>query len=674
MSTHTDPKIVRKIEDLRTALHHHNYRYHVLDDPEISDAEYDAMLRELIELETEFPHLASPDSPTVRVGAPPLAKFENAEHVAPMLSLDNGFTDTDILEFHDRICRKIGTENILYTAEPKLDGVAVELTYEEGRLTSASTRGDGFIGEVITENVKTIPAVPLILKGNQGQNVPRFLDVRGEVFLERDGFKKLNSLRLKNGLSLFANPRNAAAGSLRQLDSRITAQRPLRIYFYGVGSSEITGQISHWNLLKYLGRLGFRINPHIKPQIPIDQVLAYFRELDATRHSLPYEIDGLVIKVDNLQNQFELGATSRSPRWAIAYKFQAIQVTTNLEAIDVQVGRTGTLTPVAHLEPVKIGGVTVSRATLHNEDEIQKKDIRIGDRVLVQRAGDVIPEVVKVIENRRTGKEQIFDMPKHCPVCQVAVVRVEGESAVRCINAGCPAQIKERIKHFASKGAFDIDGLGDKIIEQMVDKGVLPSFADIFDLTRPQVESLERMGSKSTINLLSAINDSKNITFNRFLYALGIRHVGEYVARLLANHFGSIEDLAKASMEEMERIDGVGSKVASSLSTFFGRTENMNIIHRLFNRGVRIIAPGSINEKTAVLAGKSFVITGALSGMTRSEAKELIEKNGGRLSSSVSRHTDYLVVGSKPGSKLSRAKELDIPVIDEDALKRLMSQ
>ncbi len=672
MSTQNDSKVISRAAFLRAALHHHNYRYHVLDDPEISDAEYDAMLQELIRLESEFPYLARPDSPTARVGAPPLAKFETAAHTTPMLSLDNGFADADILVFHERICRQIGTEKTLYTAEPKLDGLAVELTYENGRLLTATTRGDGYIGEVITENVKTIPAVPLVLEANDEQDVPRFIEVRGEVFLEREGFKQLNLQRLEDGLPLFANPRNAAAGSLRQLDSRITAQRPLRIYFYGIGSAETMELNSHWNLLEYLNALGFRINPLIKPQINIDQVLSYYRDLDADRHFLPYEIDGVVIKVDNLKDQKTLGSTSRSARWAIAYKFQAVQATTILESIDVQVGRTGTLTPVAQLKPVKIGGVTVSRATLHNEDEIRKKDIRIGDSLLVQRAGDVIPEVVKVLDAKRTGSEQIFKMPMHCPVCHSAVMREEGESAVRCVNASCPAQIKERIKHFAAKGAFDIDGLGDKLIDQMVEKNIIASFADIFELEQKTVAGLDRMGVKSTRNLLNAIEGSKDISLQRFLYALGIRHVGVYAARLLAERFPSLEKLSSASMQDLESIDGVGLKVASSLVSFFSRAENRDIIHRLLQNGVHLESPGLLEQSTAHLAGKSFVLTGTLSGIAREQAKKMIEASGGRVSSAVSRNTDYVVAGSSPGSKLQRAKELGIRVIDESELQRLV--
>jgi DNA ligase (NAD+) len=674
MSTPDKSQIISLIAELRAALHHHNYRYHVLDDPEISDAEYDSMMQELTRLETEFPELASPDSPTVRVGAPPLAKFETAVHTMPMLSLENGFSDGDIRAFHERISRQLGTEKTVYTVEPKLDGVAVELTYEDGRLTTATTRGDGRVGEVITDNVKTIPAVPLVLVADHGQDLPRFLEVRGEVFMERQGFRELNQQRLDDGMSVFANPRNAAAGSLRQLDSSITAQRPLRIYIYGVGSTDIQDRLSHWHLLGYLKTLGFRINPLIQTGMTIGQVLDYYRELEATRHLLPYEIDGVVVKVDNLKDQATLGSTSRSPRWAIAYKFKAVQATTVLEAIDVQVGRTGTLTPVAHLRPVKIGGVTVSRATLHNEDEIRKKDIRVGDRVLVQRAGDVIPEVVKVLVAGRTGNEKRFAMPERCPVCQSATIREEGEVAVRCINAGCPAQIKERLKHFAAKGAFDIDGLGDKLLDQMVEKDILASFADIFELEQTTVEGLERMGAKSARNLLRAIGASKNISLQRFLYALGIRHVGEHVSRLLALRFRSLKDLTDASREELVSIDGIGAKVADSLVSFFSRDQNKVIIQQLLRNGVRIRMPVIGQGADAPLTGKTFVLTGSLIGMTRGRAKKLIEDNGGRVSSTVSRNTDYLVAGSLPGSKLQRAGEMEVPVIDEAELLRMVAE
>ena len=459
MPQNLDPQIIQKVDDLRKALHRHNYRYYVLDDPDISDAEYDRMMQALKQLEDDHPELASPDSPTARVGAPPLEKFESVAHTIPMLSLDNGFNDDDILDFDKRVRRNLGArDEILYTAEPKMDGVAVELVYENGVLATASTRGDGLTGEGITSNVKTIKTVPLVMQTGGAHAVPARLEVRGEVFIGLEAFKTFNQERIDQELPPFANPRNAAAGSLRQLDSKITAARPLEIFFYGVGIVEGIEFESHGQLLESLAKWGFRVNPLIRSAVTIAAVLDFYRELGENRHQLAYDIDGVVIKVDQIALQQRLGATSRSPRWAIAYKFKAIQETTTVEAIEVQVGRTGALTPVAHLKPVNVGGVTVSRATLHNQDEIQKKDVRIGDRVLVQRAGDVIPEIVKVIASARDGSETHFEMPAQCPVCDSAVVRMAGEAATRCINSGCSAQVKERIKHFASKAAFDIDG------------------------------------------------------------------------------------------------------------------------------------------------------------------------------------------------------------------------
>jgi len=506
MARTIDAEIVNEIDDLREALHRHNYRYYVLDDPEVSDAEYDRMMQALIRLEQAYPELASADSPSVRVGAPPLTRFDTMTHSIAMLSLDNAFSDDDILEFDRRVKRNLGVDSeIRYTAEPKMDGIAVELVYQNGRLSAAATRGDGVSGEVITANIRTIGAVPLVLRAGSGGGLPSRLEVRGEVFIGIDAFKKFNQERMAQELPPFANPRNAAAGSLRQLDSKITAARPLDIFFYGVGIvSDIVFQ-SHWDLLQALRGWGFKINPLIRPRVTVTEILRIYRQLDETRHQLPYDIDGMVVKVDSLPLQQQLGSTTRSPRWAIAYKFKARQETTVLERVEVQVGRTGVLTPVAHLRPVNVGGVTVSRATLHNEDEIEKKDIRIGDTVLVQRAGDVIPEVVKVITSKRSGAEKKFTMPVVCPVCGSPVARSEGEAATRCINASCTAQVKERIKHFASKGAFDIDGLGEKLIDQLVEKQLVSSFADIFKLEAESLAALDRMGAKSAENLIGAI-------------------------------------------------------------------------------------------------------------------------------------------------------------------------
>jgi len=671
MQKNIDPEVIKNVTRLREALHRHGYRYYVLDDPEISDAEYDRMMQELMRLEKNYPDLSSPDSPTLRVGAPPLDKFETVEHSIPMLSLDNGFSDTDIFEFDLRVKRSLDTDDtILYTAEPKLDGVAVELVYENGRLISGSTRGDGFRGELITSNVRTIRSVPMVLERGTGRKNPSLLEVRGEVFIGKEGFKRLNDRRLDQDLPPFANPRNAAAGSLRQLDSRVTAERPLEIFFYGIGRVADLELESHGDTLQALQELGFRINPNIRSKITIEAAIDCYRDLNERRDLLPYDIDGMVIKVDSLRFQGLLGATSRSPRWAIAYKFKALQETTRVLDIEVQVGRTGTLTPVAHLSPVQIGGVTVGRATLHNEDEIRRKDVRIGDTVLVQRAGDVIPEIVKVITSKRNGAESIFKMPLNCPVCNSPVVRARGEAALRCLDVSCSAQIKQRIKHFASKGAFDIDGLGDKLIEQLVDKDLLFSYADIFRLKVDTLENLERMGSKSAANIINAIEASKQITFGRFLYALGIRHVGEHVAGILARTFGRLEVLLNTTPDELEAIEGVGPVVAESVVSFFGTAENRKIVGEIITRGVQILGEGI--QAAGTLSGKVFVLTGTLATLTRDEARKLIDKAGGKVTGSVSRNTDYLVAGTSPGSKLERAEALGVEIIDETTLKKMI--
>ena len=666
-----DPEIIANIQELRKKLHHHNYRYYVLDDPEISDSEYDRLMQELIRAEKANPDLSSPDSPSARVGAPPLAKFESIVHTLPMLSLGNGFVDEDIIEFDKRVKRYLDLQSeILYTAEPKMDGVAVELVYEDGKLLAASTRGDGVTGELITANVKTIGSVPILMRADRSSVVPPRLEVRGEVYIGIEAFKNWNLERMDQDLPPFANPRNAAAGSLRQLDSKITASRPLEIFFYGVGVVEDYVFESHWELLQALKKWGFRINPLIRPRISIRDVLKCHREFSQQRHQLPYDIDGLVVKVDSLSLQQQLGATTRSPRWAIAYKFQAIQETTVLEKIEIQVGRTGVLTPVAHLKPVNVAGVTVSRATLHNEDEIEKKDVRIGDTVWVQRAGDVIPEVVKVILSKRTGAEKKFSMPDRCPVCSAAVARLEGEAATRCINSSCSAQVKERIKHFVSKGAFDIDGLGAKLVDQLVEKGLLTSFADLFQLDKETLAGLERMGDKSAENLIHAIEAGKKISFARFLYALGIRHAGEHVAALLADQFESLEELASCPQQDLTDIDGVGPVVAESIVNYFHQEKNLETIQSSLDSGVQIVFEAK--RKTGKFDGQTFVLTGALAGMTRRQAKDMITAAGGKVSGSVSRNTDFVVAGDSPGSKRTKAKELGIAVIDEAGLLKML--
>jgi DNA ligase (NAD+) len=676
--TGTDPLIAEEAARLRETLHYHSHRYHVLDDPEISDAEYDRLMRDLIRIETEHPGLVVPDSPTHRIGAPPLSKFDTARHAVPMLSLDNGFGDEDIIDFDTRVRKLLSVQSpVLYTAEVKIDGVAVELVYEEGRLVLATTRGDGEQGEVITENVRTIGSVPLVLQNGPNHRVPSVLDVRGEVFLDHKGFDRINAQRLSENQPLFVNPRNAAAGSLRQLDSKITAARPLQIFCYAVGRISDSGVGSHGEMLSFLNRLGFKTNPLTRRRIPIEEVLLFYRELENMRQSLPYEIDGMVIKVDDLTFQSRLGIKSRSPRWAIAYKFKAVQETTRIIDIDVQVGRTGALTPVAILEPVSVGGVTVSRATLHNEDDIAQKDIRIGDTVFIERAGDVIPKVVKAVVSKRTGEEKIFRMPTVCPVCGSATIREKNEESgkldavTRCVNSDCPAQLKENIKHFAAKGAFDMDGLGDKLVEQLVDKGLIASSADLFHLEAVPLADLDRMGEKSARNIINAIENSKEIPFGRFLFALGIRHVGEGVANLLARAYESLDLLMSADKEQLLSVEGIGEIIAESVEAYFTRPRNRAMVHRLFESGVRIIYPVATSATT--LAGKTFVLTGTLSGMSRSEAKKMIEEQGGKVTGSVSSKTDFVVAGESPGSKLDKAKTLGVRVIDGERLRQLLT-
>lgn len=659
--------IRKRAAKLREALHRHNYLYYVLDEPEISDAEYDRLMQELIVLESAHPELIVPDSPTQRVGALPLEKFETMAHTIPMLSLENTFGEEGVLAFDQRVRRFLKTDSsILYTAEPKLDGVAVELVYENGRLVEASTRGDGYTGELITLNIRTIKTIPLALFNTVSVTIPSRLEVRGEVFIPLEAFKQLNKERLDNGEALFANPRNAAAGSLRQLDSRITAKRPLDIFCYGIGIVTGLELTSHREILQALQALGFRVNPHIKPRGKIEDILVYYRDLLDRRHEFPYEMDGIVIKVDDLTLQKRLGEKSRSPRWAMAYKFPATQETTRMFKIDVQVGRTGALTPVAHLEPVSVGGVTVSRATLHNEDEIKRKDIRVGDTVLIQRAGDVIPGVVKVITTRRTGVEQPFKMPVACPVCGAKVVRLEQAAVSRCVNANCLAQVKERIKHFASKGAFDIDGAGDKLVSQLVDEGLVKSYADLFTLDKGTIATLERMGEKSAQNLMDAIVRSKQISLGRFIYAMGIRHVGEHIAHVLARRFKSLSVLMSAATDELMAVDEIGPQVSESLRAFFENLENQGNIKRMLKAGVTIETREAVTKEA--LSGKAFVLTGTLESMTRLQATDRIEAMGGRVSSSVSRKTTYMVAGKNPGSKLGKAKALGVRILDEQEL------
>jgi DNA ligase (NAD+) len=660
---------------LQKELTAHSYNYHVLDDPNISDIEYDMMLKRLFEIEEEFPEYSSPDSPTKRIGAPPLDSFHQADHSVPMLSLDNAFNDNDILNFHQRNVKNLNRENILYTIEPKLDGVAIELKYENSILVQAVTRGDGTTGEVITENVRTIKSVPLKLNEDKIK-VPSLLEVRGEVIIKHADFKRLNKSRLENEENIFANPRNAAAGSLRQLDSKITATRLLDIFVYGTGLVEGNIFSTQAQMLESLKSLGFPVNSNIKSKLTINQVLKSFQELKNLREQLAYEIDGMVVKIDDIELQKQLGEKIKSPRWAIAYKFPAMEKTTIINDIKVQVGRTGVLTPVAILEPVNIAGVMVSRATLHNEDEIKRKDIRIGDKAFVIRAGDVIPKVVKIIKSDRDGTQVPFCMPVKCPVCNsdIEKIKLDRSSINRCVNASCQAQLEQRLKHFVSKKAFDIDGFGKKIVEQLVDAGMLKSFADIFLLKKDKLADLERMGKKSADNLIESIKKSKKISLSRFIYALGIDHTGENAAKLLSKTFSNLEDIMNTSQQALEEIHGIGPETALAVCNFFAHFENTKIIENIVTLGVEIHSsqPPDFNLKDTPFNNKHIVLTGSLQTMTRAHAKKQLEAYGAKITSAISSKTDFLIAGEKPGSKLEKAQNLDVQILSETSFIELI--
>ncbi|MBU4371056.1 MAG: NAD-dependent DNA ligase LigA [Syntrophaceae bacterium] len=668
-----------RIESLRTTLLHHNRRYYQMDDPEITDADYDLLLRELNDLELEFPDLITPDSPTQRVGAPPLEKFGAVTHRTPMLSLANAFSGEEIREF-DRRCRRfLGSDDpIHYVVEPKLDGLAVNLLYEYGRLTVGSTRGDGTVGEDVTLNLRTIPAIPLSVPrmedpppppGGGMAAVPERIEIRGEVCMEREAFRNLNIRRTEQGAPPFANPRNAAAGSLRQLDSRITARRPLTMFCYAIATAEGVAFRTHEAVLRTLAAWGFQVNPLIRPAVDIEECIHYYHQIGQMRDKLPYEIDGIVIKVNDLLLQERLGAVSRSPRWAVACKFAAVRERTVIDDIVVQVGRTGVLTPVAVMRAVRVGGVMVSRATLHNEDEIRKKDIRIGDTVMIQRAGDVIPEVVEVVQTARIGSEKPFVMPETCPECGSRVVRMEGEVAHRCIGMACPAQIREHIAHFASRGALDIDGLGDKVVAQLVTNGLIHDPADLFFLTKEKLLGLERMAEKSASNLLEAIGRAKSPPLDRLIFALGIRHIGEQTAKRLAQACGKLDALMAATSEELQTVRDIGPEVAASIVGFFREAANLQVIQKLRSAGITPMETARL--QAAPLAGKTFVFTGTLSRMGRNEAKALVESMGGAVGSAVTKTTNYVVAGEAAGSKIEKARQQGIAILDEAAFLAL---
>ncbi len=667
-----DPEVVREAEELRRQIEYHNYRYYVLDDPEIPDAEYDRLMRRLQALEQAHPEIITPNSPTQRVGAKPREGFREVRHEVPMLSLNNCFSEEELRAFDRRVREGLEVEvPIDYVAEPKLDGLAISLIYEHGELVLAATRGDGYTGEDVTANVRTIDSVPLRLLGD---DLPAKLDVRGEVYMPVAGFRKLNEEARKKGEKTFANPRNAAAGSLRQLDPRITAQRPLAMYCYAIGVAEgVELADTHFGQLQQLRNWGLRVSREVQRVEGVEGCLHYYEEMGKRRDSLPFEIDGVVYKVNRIDWQEKLGYVSRAPRWAIAHKFPAHEEMTRVLDVEFQVGRTGALTPVARLEPVFVGGVTVSNATLHNMDEVERKDIRIGDWVIVRRAGDVIPEVVSVVLSKRPPDTRKVELPTHCPVCGSAVVRLEGEAVARCTGGlYCPAQRRESIKHFASRKAMDIEGLGDKLVEQLIDKGLVEHVDDLYRLSVEQLVTLERMGEKSAKNLIAALEKSKHTTLARFIYALGIREVGEATARALAAHFRSLEKLRNASIEELEEVPDVGPVVAGHIHAFFRQKHNLEVIDNLIAAGVHWDEPEPAEPEAQPLAGKTFVLTGALASMTREEAGEKLMALGAKVSGSVSKKTTAVIVGDKPGSKLAKAEKLGVPVLDEAALMKLL--
>jgi len=665
-------KVKKAIEQLRAEINHHNYRYYVLDSPEISDAEYDELMRELTRLEEQYPQFLTPDSPTQRVGAAPVEAFGIVEHPLPLLSLGNAFTKEELVAWYTRTSKLVAKQQIDFVCEHKIDGLAVALTYVNGQLATGATRGDGFRGEDITQNLRTIRSIPLSVS----KGAPTRFEVRGEVFLSKASFDKLNQERADEGLPLFANPRNAAAGSVRQFDPRITAKRSLDIYIYmrGDAEGEATPE-THWETMEYLKSLGFKVNPNNRLLTSIEQVEEFHHTWVERRESLPYEADGIVVKVNSLDLQRQLGNIGHEPRWAIAYKFPAIQGTTRLIDIGISVGRTGTLNPYAILEPVSVGGVTIRQAALHNEDDIRRKDVRIGDTVIVQRAGEVIPQVVGPVVNKRSGQEKTFTMLSRCPACNAEVIKPEGEVMYYCSNASCPAQIQQRLEHFVSRGGMDIRGIGESLCATLLKEGLVRNVADLYDLKdkKEKLLKLERMADKGLANVLNSIEKSKQTPLSRVIFAMGILHIGEEMAELLAKHFGSIDKLANASGEELLSIPTVGPKISDSIVAFFRQEENLDIMERVRKAGVRL-EEEAVKPKELPLAGQEFVITGSLGTFTRQDAEARIKALGGSTGSSIAKKTTYLVVGADPGSKLAHAQALGTKLLTEKELLQLLGQ
>ncbi len=665
--------VKKRIEELRRLINKYDYEYYVLAQPSISDYEYDQLMKELEALEKAHPELITPDSPTQRVSGQPIKEFPTVQHRKPMLSLANTYNEMEFREFDQRVRQALPGETVEYVTELKIDGIAISLHYENGRFVRGVTRGDGLQGDDITPNLRTIRSIPLVVRNVQ--NVPEFFEVRGEIYMSKEAFVRLNREREEQGETLFANPRNAAAGSLKLQDPRIVAERGLNLFSYYI-DADVPGFVrpTHFENLKLLQELGFPVNPHFRLCKSVDEVLDFVKEWEAKRDSLPYEIDGVVVKVNKLEQQERLGATAKSPRWAIAFKFKAQQAETLLEKITWQVGRTGIVTPVAELKPVPLAGTTVSRATLHNADEIRRKDIRERDWVFIEKGGDIIPKVVGVDLKKRPKDSKPAEIPKTCPVCGTELVQFEGEVAIRCPNLSCPAQIKRRIEHFASRGAMDIEGLGTALVEMLVDKGLIKDIADIYQLKKEEVAQLERMGEKSAQNLMEAIEKSKQQPLDRLIFALGIPYIGATAAKILAKHFKTLEALQNATKEELEQIDGIGEKMAESIVRYFKNEHNRRILKRLKQAGVKTELEEDATIENPVLQGMTFVLTGTLPHLKREEAKALIEKYGGKVSSSVSKKTTYVLAGADPGSKLNKAQQLGIPIIDEATFLKMIGE